>query len=285
MSVVYRGAATAVIVIGVSFAATASTDVVFMETFNGYLPSPPGAGFPDEHPNNDPVNFGTPLIAEGADNDWFAARFETPDSPLTSNTSEDTYLDVGVQKIPGGGRPSPDPVGRVGDDAGLLFKVDTSNMTEAFLMFDWRNFSTNSGDKAVVGYTTLDLDPFFSNFNDGSLSVSSGVATPGGGNDNPIADFLNDPNAGNGSQSDAENWWANNWTELLRKRKESWQTETFTIPTGETELWIAFWIDNGDGDFLKIDNVKVFGTVIPEPASAALLTLGSLILITRRRGR
>ncbi len=238
--------------------ATVSGTELFHEDFNGYT------HFPDEFPTNDPINFGVPSISEGGDNDWYGARFETPDGAINNDPIQDILLDIGVQKIPGGGRPSPDPVGRAGDDAGILFKLDTTGFENISLSFDWRMFSAASTDKIVVGYSTMDLDPFFG--------------------PERVADFLNDPAAGNGDQISAENWWANNWTELLRDNNgNGWTTSNFALPSDSPHVWVAFWIDNGDADFTKIDNIWVSGDVIPEPASLILMGLGAVAVAGRRR--
>ena len=270
-------AVLAVMVMAVAFAslvtatsASAST-TVFWEDFDGYN------YFPDDHPAHDPVNFGVPLPAEGADKNWWGGRFEAPDHPISSDPIEDIYLDLAVQKWPGGSKSGPDPVARVGDDAGILFKVDTSNLLTAVLSFDWRLFSATSHDKLVVGYTTLDLDPFFVPFNDGTLTVSPSIATPGGGNTNLIADFFNEPTIGNGSNSNMQNWWANDWTQLMRANMNDWDTEVFAIPAGQSEVWIAFWIDNGDGDFAKLDNIHVSGQLVPEPSTWLMAVMGAVL--------
>ncbi|RMH21071.1 MAG: hypothetical protein D6698_03170 [Gammaproteobacteria bacterium] len=240
--------------------ASASVDLLFHEDFNGYTV------FPDEFPNNDPINFGVPLTSEGADNDWYGARFELPDNPIHPNPIQDILLDIGVQKIPGGGRPSPDPVGRAGDDAGLLFKLDTTGYENVQLTFDWRMFSAGSADKLVVGYTTLDLDPFFG--------------------PERVADFLNEPAIGNGSQSTVVAWWADHWTQLLRDNNGNyWTQSTFALPDNTPEIWVAFWIDNGDADFTKIDNINVTGTLIPEPASLVLFVAGCAVIRGRKLAR
>jgi hypothetical protein len=243
----------------VSVGANAVGTELFHEDFNGYTV------FPDQFPAYDPINFGVPLISEGADNDWYGARFETPDYAIHPDPIQDILLDIGVQKIPGGGRPSPGPVGRAGDDAGLLFKITTTGYENISLSFDWRMFSAASADKLVVGYTTMNLDPFF------------GVER--------VADFFNDPAAGNSNQATAVNWWTNNWTELLRDNNgNGWTTSNLALPSNSPHVWVAFWIDNGDADFTKIDNVWVSGTVIPTPA-AALPSLGMITLLAFRRRR
>lgn len=228
--------------------------VLFQETFNGYT------YFPDQDPQGDPVNKGVPLVSEGAnENGWRAARFETGDSnPISA--------DVAVQYIGGNGNNT--PVGRAEDDAGLLFEVSTLGYQDVTVRFDWRFFSGGSTDQIVVGWTTLDLEPEFS-----------------GGR---YADFvqLHGPMSG-----DTLPWWTNNWTEVLRVSGSAggnnWHNAvTFPLPSNTQHVWVAFWIDNGEGDFIKIDNVVVTGDVlIPEPAGAGLLTAACVRFLARRRRR
>ncbi len=237
-----------------------SADILFEEDFDGYT------HFPDAFPGGDPVNFGVALNSEGAINDWYGARFEQPDGAIDPNPITDIHLDLAVQRIPGGGRPDPDPVGRAGDDAGMLFKISTLGYENVQLTYDYRTFLADSGDKAVVAFTTADLDPFF----------------PGGAG--TIADIFGDPNGGNGQMvGDSNPYYEATFTELMRAgASNSWKTKTKTLPSDEPEVWVAFWIDNGDSDFMKFDNITVTADLIPEPTSFMLLGLGGLIL-TRRR--
>ena len=109
---------------------------IFDETFDGYTE------FPDEVPDNDEVNLGIPLTSEGASENWFAARFGAPET--------DFDCDLAVQEHGGSGNNT--PVGRFEDQAGLLFSVDTTGLTDVLLSFDWRTFAAPAGDQSVVGY-------------------------------------------------------------------------------------------------------------------------------------
>ena len=63
---------------------------------------------------------------------------------------------------------------------------------------------------------------------------------------------------------------------------------SFTIPdaaNASDDLAIQFRILNGGGEELGIDNVRVTGTVIPEPATLALLGLGGAMMLGGRRRR
>ncbi|VAW51890.1 hypothetical protein MNBD_GAMMA05-1985 [hydrothermal vent metagenome] len=214
-------------------------------------------------------------IATGADNDWYAGVFEQDDNGYVAT-------DVGIQYTGGGSNQT--PVGLVKDDSGLLISFDASGMNNITLSFDWRTFVAGSLDKFVVGYFVGDLTAGKTNgFNSyreinlsatGNPSSAVGGAEDGDWNWNPI-------NGGN----------TGNWNELLRgNRTDTWGTETFNLDLAadESEVWLAFWLDNGNDDIGKFDNVLVTGDVIPAvPVPAAVWLFGSgllgLIGVARRK--
>ena len=136
------------------------------------------------------------------------------------------------------------------------------------LCFHWRTHKEESGDKLKVGYTTNDGDDVLDYFD---LS----------GNGDRDRDFVNEDFGG--SHDDAVDWWDDNFTTLLFGRHHnSWKSEEFVLPNNLPSIWVAFFMDNGDGDFAKIDNIIVKADPIPEPSTMALLLLGGLFLPRRR---
>lgn len=238
---------------------------IFHETFDGYN------YFPDEFPANDPINLGLPLISEGADEIWFGGRFEKPDTPISNDPIQDIHLDLAVQKFSGGGNSTRS--GRAGDDAGLILRVP-QGFKDIKMWFDWRTFSAGSNDRIVVGYHVGDLG-----FNATTRIIDF------------YGDFV-DANGGDedAGQDDAVAWWNDEWVELMRKSpNNTFQTEMFHLPdtTGTEPVWVAFWVDNGDKDFIKLDNIWLKGSPmpIPEPASAGLFACGAMVLAMRGRRR
>jgi PEP-CTERM motif len=219
--------------------APANAVSLFHEDFDGYTK------FPDEHPSNDFNNAGLPQISEGADALWYGGRFETPDS---GNIQQD----LAVQQF--GGSPNNTPVGRMEDDAGLLFNISTAGFFNVVLEFDWRMFSGGTGDLGRVGYYV-----------------------------GPITGF-----AGDRTKNMIGEW--DNWTELATQNSNSWSNNVqFTLPGGQSSLWVAFWLDDGEGDFLKIDNIDVTGQLVPEPTTFVLAGIGGIaigcVAFRRRRAR
>lgn len=238
--------------------AYAGSIIAVSETFDGYT------HFPDEKPDNDPVNLGVPLVSEGADSDlWLAALLELSDNVPISK-------DVGVQKFGGGGNST--HVGRAGDDAGLVLRLDLSGLTNVTLDFDWRTFLADTSDRFVVAYYQ----------GDGMAFQAGGLGNPNG-----IYDWYNDPDLGGGVMDrdggTGNSWYQDNWTELLRATKhDTFRHENFSLPGGDV-LYLAFWMDDGNGDFAKFDNIVVMADPIPEPSSLALLMTAGCLLARRRR--
>jgi hypothetical protein len=229
--------------------APASATTLFWEDFDGYT------SFPEFEPAFDPVNFGIPQLAEGADELWFGARFEAPDVACTDATV--AQCDLAIQRRGGSGNGT--PVGRFADDAGLLFSVDTTGFAEVILSFDWRTFSADSGDELVGGFFLGDIP----------LGAFGADRT---------ADFVTGPYA-----------WSS-WTELIRRGVSGWFTHhEFRLPANVGTVWVALWLDNDHHDYGKVDNVHVRGEGIapppvPEPSLAALAPLAGAALALGRRG-
>jgi hypothetical protein len=214
-------------------ASGAGAATLFAEDFNGY------SSFPALDPFGDPVNPGLPSLAEGADQSWFGIRFDDP----TSGTIDQ---DLAVQQF--GGILNLTPVGRVEDEAGLVFQVNTIGMTSSTLDFDWRTFSATGEDRLRAGYFVGDIPAFATS----NTFDARGTA-----------------------------WaWAN-WTPLLSGKNDVFQHATYALPANQASIWVAFWLDNGEGDYGKIDNVVV--TAVPEPAAAVLLFAAVALLALRRR--
>ncbi len=236
-------------------AVPATAETLFWEDFDGYT------YFPSQAPSNDFINPGIPKISEGADEFWYAGRFEYFDNGTINQ-------DIAVQKCGDytgsnchlGSPGNNTPVGRVEDEAGILFRID-SGYTDIMLSFEWRTFSAGTNDRFVAGYYVGD-----------DLGFDTGA--------NRFRDFITDDFGGNNAA--AENWWNTEWTEIVRDKSGTFQTVNVALPEDEV-IWVAFWLDNGEGDYGKLDNVHVTGTLIPEPTTALLLLAGLTGLGVRRR--
>jgi hypothetical protein len=189
---------------------------------------------------------GVPEIVEGADEYWCAARFEQYDGG-------EIWQDVSVRY---------GDYARFEDKAGILFNICTIGLIDITLDFDYKTHNLECDDKIVVGYYI------------GSLGFDSG--------ENRHRDFYSDDF--NKDNDAAENWWNNQWTELLRGRSCSWRHKTYQLPAEQEEIWVAFWMDGSECDYGKIDNITVTG-VIPEPSTILLLGLGCCLLLHKPRCR
>ena len=230
------------------FGQAAGAVTIFNETFDGYTE------FPDQVPDNDEVNLGVPLTSEGADENWFAARFGAPET--------DFDCDLAVQESGGSGNKT--PVGRFEDQAGLLFAIDTTGLSDVLLSFDWRTFAAPAGDQSVVGFFV------------GDLALGNDVSPAGAEHGScTVGDCADLPTLDPGL-----------FTELLRVDVHSdFTSHEFALPSDVGTVWIAFWHDGGENDYTKLDNVQVTANVIPEPSAAVLLLAGTagLLAFGRRR--
>lgn len=208
-------------------------------------------------PTTNGANDGNSKTIGNAGNDWYGARFELPQNGQI-------YQDVGVQKFGGAGNNS--PVGLIEDDAGLMLRVDTTGYKDIVIDFDWRTFSATSRDKFVFGYYT------------GSLSSEAPASAY-----DPKARTFDLRNSVHGGQNGIWNWNpqnqgnTGNWMELLRgNARNTFKHESFNLDSGvdNSEVWLAFWLDNGEHDFGKFDNLVVTGTPVPLPAGLMLMFSG-----------
>lgn len=246
-----------VAVVAVSWAVNAPAATLFSENFEGYT------SFPNQVPFGDLVNAGIPKISEGANGVWYGGRFETPDGGSIDS-------DLAVQKFGGGSNPT--HTGRFEDDAGLLLRINTTGYSNVTLSFDWRTFLVGSADRLVVGYRVGSISPF-------------GTCT-GNGESGCFADLRASLPW---YTTETGTTLTGNWTQLLRATKsDAWANQSYTLSAAadnQSQVWIAFWLDNGEGDYGKIDNVSVTATVVPVPAALWLFSSGLLGLSAFSRFR
>lgn len=228
---------------------TLPPDLLFYETFDNVVGGYSGS---------DPRRYGIPTADTfGSDENWYGARFDYPDNGIVVN-------DIGTQFYGGGGNVT--QTGFAEDGAGMLFRVDATFYHNVVLEFDWRTFSAGADDRLVVGYFVGDL-----------------AAGHPDGFDDRVIDLRTGADGGPGDGT----WnWGSGWTELARLGpSNSFSTASFSLPAaaGASEVWIAFWMDGGEGDFAKFDNVRVFAEPIPLPGAVWLLGSGLLALFGARR--
>lgn len=250
-------------------AAGASAAMLFFEDFEGYTSFPtvvntftvPSGGLPQSGTVQERINAGIPMLSEGAKEKWYGARFEDVGSSTNSIDSDLSVQNYGSINRPDDPNANYTHVGRFEDDAGLVFRVSTLDVTDARLSFNWRTYNVESADVVRVGYRTS--NPGFG-------------ACDGNGSSGCFADLR----TGVGS-------W-NNWnaftlsdaatTSSPKGNSNNWIVENFLLPADKQEIWVAFWLDNGESDIGKIDNVLVSATAVSAiPLPGALWLLASAL--------
>lgn len=236
------------LLLGFSAANNAQAVTLFSEDFEGYTSF---SGLLD------PVNSGIAKLSEGAQQTWYGARFEGTDTFLSTYSTKDSIdADLAIQKFGGPLTTNNTHTGRVADDAGMLFKISTVGYSSVNLSFDWRTFLAETPDRIVVGYHVGAISDFGSDF--------AGSACAGNGENGCYADLRSGANS-----------WTSGWTELMRdSASNSWNSENLALAAGQSEVWVAIWMDNGNGDFAKFDNVLVTATPVPEADTYAMLLAG-----------
>lgn len=242
--------------VGCLFAQHGQSQVtLFNETFNGYT------SFPDQIPSNDYVNKGIPEISEGASELWFGVRFQTGDGTINSDLAVQKFGDYSGINPPSNPAGNATPVARFEDDAGIVLRINTTGYNNIKLDFDWRTFSTDSGDKVTVGYYV------------GEIGFNTGA--------NRFMDLT--PTGPNSAYQ-----WAN-WTQLMSQGDGGYpfEHETFNLTAANNAgvVYVAFWLNDGEGDYGKLDNVCITGTLVPEPTTLSLGLLGLGWLAFRRRSQ
>lgn len=141
------------------------------------------------------------------------------------------------------------------DEVGVLFQVDTRGYDTVELRFDWYTLHTLSygntltiEEMASSGVSVVDTkDRFVCGYYVGELDFF---------NDQGAADFVEIC----GGEDAVRSWWEDEWIECIRDASADWvSTGPVKIPGGESSVWIAFWMDDGETHFAAIDNIEVLG--------------------------
>lgn len=259
------------------------TSCLLQETFDGVDLSSGTRGVPTK-------SLSTQGFLSGADNDWYGGRFEISDDgsiwqDVGALSNGNDGLDLNNSNVIG----NSSQVGIVEDDAGILINIDTRLFTDIQVKFDWRTKNADPpkdqegkvADTFVVGYFVGDLDGIAEMLNPDIFdetartfdlrNTENGGLVDGDVNWSPILDQQGAPWGFQGGL----------WKELFRDRNNDTWTEQQITPLGidannQEEVWLAFWLDNGEGDKALVDNIWVGGTVIPVPA--AVWFMGSALL-------
>ena len=188
---------------------------------------------------------------------WYGARLETPET--VGAIGGDIFRFGTSQPLP---MAINDLV--VGDHGGLMIHLDTTGYQAGTvtLTFDW---VTAGGpvapERARVGYAPGST---FVDAPTNSITIDDVPFTACGTQPCNLLDF---PASG---ATDGD-FWDNRWTELPIQNSGLYAggapatpplSESFTLPAGESSLWVMFQIDGGNGDFTAVDNVRVTGEIV-----------------------
>lgn len=259
------GPATIALLLGLSGISSAQAVTVFSENFEGYTSFPTSSG-------SNARNDGIPMkLAEGAQEAWYAARFQTGSGGSNTGTMAEIEKDLAV--LTNGGGSNTTNVGRFEDDAGLLFKLNTTGLDSVNLSFNWATANTSSTDKLVVGYH---IGP-----------ISGFGACSGNGEAGCFAD-LRATLPWYTTETVGATTLTGNWTQLLSGNSSGgWQSASILLPDAvenNSEVWFALWLNNGNNDSGLIDNVLV--TAVPEVDTYAMMLAGLSLIgfsVSRRK--
>lgn len=250
----------AVVVLLSLFGTAAQAVTVFSENFEGY-----------NFTSGGPTNAGIPKISEGAQEIWYAARFQAPN---------DGGVGSDLAVVDTGGGSNGTHVGRFEDDAGLLFKLDTTSLDSVTLSFDWGTDKTSTTDKLVVGYHIGPISGFGSCTGNGETGCFADLQA---GSATPLPWYT----------TEGGSTLTGNWTQLLSGNSPvgsstaGWQSTSFLLPEAienQSVVWFAFWLNDGNSDIGLIDNVLV--TAVPEAKTYTMMLAGLGLIgftVLRRR--
>ena len=66
---------------------------------------------------------------------------------------------------------------------------------------------------------------------------------------------------------------------------DNWRTKNTTLPSDAGPIFVAFWLNDGHGDYGKFDNILITANPIsvPEPTILAFGLLGVEALVARKK--
>ncbi len=146
-----------------------------------------------------------------------------------------------------------DAAGLFTNGAGILIKLSTAELDNARIAFDYHTTGiAPAGQYFKAGWFIGDITGFDSHR---TLDLTSGPDS-----------------------------WAN-WHEgFSGPLTGTFTTEGFHLPSGQQDLWIAFWIQDAGKELVGyVDNIRAGGRPVPEPASMLLLGSGFLGVVGLRR--